>query len=105
MQRRPKPFWANTPPKNEIFMIKKTQRITRKNRRNITEMLNFLLFLPELGCHQEVTASSLRGVVTRHKKTEIKKKSHSHSHSPPTTAQTRVGTLGEVQPDKGSAFR
>ena len=35
-------------------------------------------FLPEFGCHQEVTASPLQGVVTGHKKVRIKRKKVIH---------------------------
>merc|ERR1712148_139683 len=55
-----------------------------------------------MGCHRKVTASPLQGVVTGQKD---KRKIHSHSHSLITTAQTLLGTPGEVQPNKLLAFR
>merc|ERR1711891_69346 len=40
-----------------------------------------------------------------HRTKRYKRKIHSHSHSLITTAQTLLGTPGEVQPHKLSAFR
>ena len=40
-----------------------------------------------------------------HRTKRYKRKIHSHSHSLITTAQTLLGTPGEVRPDKLSAFR
>ena len=70
--------------------------LLENHREKASQKNHSIFFHRDSAATNKVTASPFQGVVTGQK---AKTKIHSHSHSHTTTAQTLLGTPGDVQPD------